>query len=446
MKSHRWIAACTAALLLAGCGGDDNSASEDTDAANATTVDATSPSTAVTTGTSGSATSAPSTADVASPPEGDLADPVLPSDNGLQLDAPIQITLLAEVPGESPVALPWSNDGAQLAVDDLNEAGGFGGHPIEMERIPAPVLDPAASQTAVLRAIDQNPTAIVGLQATAQSLQANDAVGDGGIPLLNNSTADQILASHPESISNPFSFLQRLPQTALAQGLTAVALDDLNLQKLALFCTDDPFGTNGCNAAQAAVEDAGQEIVERVTAAATATDFTSQVLELQSAGADGVIAFIYPAALPTFLDQLADNGFDIPVLSSSASLRWHDTTTGNLENLYGVEDCVPEADPRPAVQDWVKRYEERFGYTPTYQSAEHYDAVMLVADAVQRAGSTDHAAVRDALASTSLAGVCGTYEADDVQGLLHTAVSMSFTDDGPVFGRVVELGEFTFAG
>lgn len=100
------------------------------------------------------------------------------------------------------------------------------------------------------------------------------------------------------------------------------------------------------------------------------------------------------------------------------------THPGFAEQLPELGDNIGDVtywyDPQsPVWERFAARYEARFGSAPTTHAAQGYQSAVLVLDAVQRAGSTDGAAVREALAATSL-----------TEHLLPQAGPLTFGEDG----------------
>ena len=107
------------------------------------------------------------------------------------LSKPIKVVLLAEIVGESAIAVNYYNNGAMIAIDQINKAGGVCGQPIQMTRYPASPLDPQNTNAAYLKALDQNPTAIIGLPGGGTQLAGVlSNVNRGAIPMMIISLGD----------------------------------------------------------------------------------------------------------------------------------------------------------------------------------------------------------------------------------------------------------------
>jgi branched-chain amino acid transport system substrate-binding protein len=368
------------------------------------------------------------------------------SDGELSLDDPVSVIMLAETTGESEAAVPFFDDGAKMAIDDLNEAGGVGGQDVEYERISTPV-EGAEAESAFLEAAEEEPTAILGLPSSGQVLAAAQRVGEAQIPTLYEATATQAFVGAPDSVANDYGFVIRPPQVELSGGLVRFASENLSIDKVGIVCVNNPFGEAGCGTAESTAEELGVDIVAKETVEQDTTDFSSTVLELKDAGAEAVLSYIFPNAVAALHNAMGENDFDVPQVTSSASLiaGTGAITSGNLENLYGVEDCVPAADDDPDVADWASRFQEQYDYAPNYGVAESYDAVMLVAQAVEAAGSADADAVSDALTDIEYDGICTTYRGEPSQGLNHQLVAVSFNAEGqPAIEDTYELDDYEF--
>jgi branched-chain amino acid transport system substrate-binding protein len=367
-------------------------------------------------------------------------------DGELSLDDPVSMILLAETTGESEAAVPFFDDGASMAIDDLNEAGGVGGQEVEYERISTPV-EGAEAESAFLEAAEEEPTAMLGLPSSGQLLAAAQRVGEVQLPVLYEATAVQALVGAPDSVANDYGFLVRVPQTEISATLVRYAAEGLGVSDVGLVCVNNPFGEAGCGAAEDAAEELDLNIVARETVEQDTTDFSSTVLELRDEGAEAVLTYVFPNAVAALHNAMAENDFDVPQVTSSATLiaGTGAVSSGNLENLYGVEDCAPAASDDSEITDWAARFEEEYGYAPNYAVAETYDSVMMIAEAVETAGSTEPDAVRDALAEVEYEGMCAPYRGEPSQGLNHQLVAVSFDAEAqPALEETYALDDYEF--
>ena len=128
---------------------------------------------------------------------------------------------MIEVKGDSANALNDYNNGAELAVTDVNAAGGVLGQPLDYTRIPASVTDPQAARTAFLKAVDANPSAVIGFPGGASLEALTRDIDDAGIPMIHISS-DGKLAKGAES-GSPWLFSVNPDDTARATNAVAYA-------------------------------------------------------------------------------------------------------------------------------------------------------------------------------------------------------------------------------
>jgi branched-chain amino acid transport system substrate-binding protein len=344
------------------------------------------------------------------------------------LDEPVKIIGLAEKPPEGPNALPYYDEGFQMAIDELG--GEVCGQPLEFERFASSPTDGSAALNSYLQALDEEPTAIVGLPSSTAVLGAAPEVAKGGVPTIFMALAPQAFAD--AEAGSEWGFTIRPRNTTISAEVVNYAADELGATKIGLLCANNAFGTAGCDASAARAEELGLEIVARESNETTDTDLTAKVTALKNADPDVVLAFSFPNNLVVLYNQAADNGLDVPIFGgSSAGLIIDAVSADARANVWGTDDCVPVSDPETA--DWRAAYEEKFDKTMTgsgYAIAESYDSIMFVVEAIKTANSTDKEAIADAMREIEYDGICTTYKADEGQGLHHSSDIVQFDADG----------------
>jgi branched-chain amino acid transport system substrate-binding protein len=334
----------------------------------------------------------------------------------------VKIVLLAETTGESSAAVPYYDNGAKMAAEEL-------GSKVEYSRIPAPVA-PAGAENAFQQARDQNPDAIIGFPASSQGIAVSESIKSAGIPFFSLSSGEQLVKNGPNGAKN--LFLIRPVDTLTFTAQAQYAVDALKKKKIGLVCVDNATGVNGCNAAKKVIQaKKGVQIVAERQNSTTATDLTEQATAMK--GSDAILDFNFPNPLGVISNQLVDNDINVPhVDGASAGI----IAAGGVvkdkaaTNLKGTDDCVPTADKSSKVKKWVSDYQSKYGAPPIYSAAQSYDTVKLIAAAAKKAGSTSPAKLQAAIASISYNGICAKYKADDLNVLQHTANIVKFNSQG----------------
>jgi branched-chain amino acid transport system substrate-binding protein len=335
---------------------------------------------------------------------------------------PVNLVLLAETTGESSQAQPDYANGSELAVDNLKGK-------VNVTRIPAP-LSASGAENALLQAVDAQPAGIVGFPASSQLVPLGSRIGQEGIPFISLSASEEAQKGGPSGADNLF-LVRPLNSLIAREEANYVAGLKPKPKKVGLLCVENPFGTGGCAEAKRVLERKRIDVAVERTNSSTATDLTEQALAMEDV--DVVMDFNFPNPLAVFSKQLIDNGIDIPHVdgaSAGISVQSGAITGKAATNLTGVDDCVPTLDKRAKVKKWVKQYRDKFDADPQYNAAEAYDAVQMFYAAAQKAGSTDRAAIIEALKSLEYNGICTTYKADDTNVLNHSADLIKFDANG----------------
>ncbi|GAB4560564.1 MAG: ABC transporter substrate-binding protein [Anaerolineae bacterium] len=313
----------------------------------------------------------------------------------------IRIGAIYNVTGAmSSIDAPGLN-GFKLAAQEINEAGGVLGHPIEVVAI-----DGKSDQTAVTNAVSEminvhKVVAIAGLNDSTFALAAGPIAQEAGIPFV---TAGATLPTLPEQIGDYF-FMVPFGDDAQAYAIADYAIDELGA-KTAWMLVDQAYDFTTALAKffkERFTERGGTILLEDIYQSGD-TDFSAQIARLQALDPQPDVLFV--SAIPNEagittrqireagLTQpiLSGDGFDTPLIAEVA---------GDLADDVYYSTHASLDNPDPKVQNFVKAYTEAYGRPPENAfAALGYDAMKLIADAIERAGSTDPAAIRDALAAT----------------------------------------------
>jgi branched-chain amino acid transport system substrate-binding protein len=302
--------------------------------------------------------------------------------------------------GMSSIDAPGLN-GMQLAAKEINAAGGVLGRPIEI--IP---IDGKTDQTAVTNAVSEmievhEVIAIGGLNDSTFALAAGPIAQEAGIPFL---TAGATLPTLPEQIGDYF-FMVPFGDDTQAFAIADYAMDELEAQT-AYMLVDQAYDFTTALASffKQRWEERGGEIVLEDTYQSGDTDFSAQIARLQALDPPPDVLFVSAipneAGITTLqireagLTQpiLSGDGFDTPLIAEVAG----DMADGVYYSTHASLD-----NPEAKVADFVQAYTGEYGNPPENAfAALGYDMMNLLADAIERAGSTDPAAIRDALAAT----------------------------------------------
>jgi branched-chain amino acid transport system substrate-binding protein len=147
------------------------------------------------------------------------------------------------------------------------------------------------------------------------------------------------------------------------------------------------------------------------------------------------------------IKQFAQNGLSVPLIGSSSTniaVQYKLVTGDVLKNVYSVVSCDPTSgSKRQFAKDFGVTYQQKYGSVPTDLAADSYDAVWVAKAAIEKAGSTDPAAINAAMAQVSVTDkvVCSSgYQADGSHIMSH---EVSIDKFAPA-GTTQEVETYTF--
>ncbi|GIV68926.1 ABC transporter substrate-binding protein [Caldilinea sp.] len=331
-------------------------------------------------------------------------------------------------------------NGFKLAAKQINEAGGINGQMIEVIAIDGK-SDQTATTSAATELIEVHKVvAIGGLNDSTFALAAGPIAQAAGIPFV---TAGATLPTLPEQIGDYF-FMAPFGDDAQAYAIADYAFNELGA-RTAYMLVDQAydFTTALARFFKERWEANGGTIVLEDTYNSGDTDFSAQIARVKALDPQPDVLFI--SAIPNEagittkqfreagLTQpiISGDGFDTPLIGEVAGELADDvyfSTHASLDNEAEI------------VQSFVAAYEAEYGRRPENAfAALGYDTMNLIADAIRRAGSTEPAAIRDALAATQgFQGVTGVISYPEGQRKPIKSVTIIQVQDG-VYSFVTEI-------
>ena len=337
----------------------------------------------------------------------------------------ILIGVSASITGSAPTNGMRTEQGAQMAVDEINAAGGVLGKQLELY-----VADDGGVQDTGINATNliasQGVVAQVGPTLSGLALAVEGIVSEAQYPILVGATSPKLVTT----IDNQWLFRVRASDTIQAQLAAVYATENLGCTKIGLFTNSNDYGSGARTVVEEYLTEKGIEFVSESHNTGD-TDMTSQVLKLKDAGVDCVIVWTDDAETALAARQFYDLGLDVPVIGSTSistpqvnelcQPEW-------LDNWYSCTDFTTSNDSE-LVQTFVKAFNDKYGEDPELYAVTYYSAIYLLKDAMERAGSTDPSAIRDALAETDgLEVPIGTYKANDMREMIHGGTICKMVD------------------
>ena len=305
-------------------------------------------------------------------------------------------------------------EGANLAVEQVNAAGGINGRKVQLVNVNSE-SDNTKTVSGAKRLIEQEKVvAIIGPMSSGSAFAVTDTVERGRVPMIANGASRGIVLPAEQK---RFSFLAPLTDVVVL-GVMLKDMQARGIKKIALLNSDVAFGTAGRESLEKAVAGAGVTLVIKETFGNADTDMSPQLTKMRGSDAEATVLWATGAGLAIATKNHRSLGIKTPLyLAHSANdfnfLRLAGESANGIllpsSKLY-VTAALPPGDPQKVVvEGFVQAYEKKYGKPPATFAGNGYDAAMMIMQAVRRAGA-DPEKVRDAIEGTrDYLGVTAVY-------------------------------------
>lgn len=314
--------------------------------------------------------------------------------------------------------------GIEMAVSEINEAGGINGAKIEIVQ-----EDLGADDTSALNAFNritgENAVAVIGFPVSTSGFAVMTQVDRAGIPVVMGGTNSRLAAG------SDWAFDMTSTDAITSTAAAKFAADTLGVEKIGLLRESGELGTGASEVLHAAAEEYGLEIVAEEIYQSGDVDLSSHANNLRASDAEMIFVYGQQADFLVAGNALATAGVSLPAfLGGIQPGTLEKMNTDAFTAIYNRNQCVPSAAESGPLADWAAAYNEEFGAAPTEYAAIAYDGMNLLAQAIEDAGSTDPEAVRDALAGAEeTEGICGVHLGGP-DGNLSFGVTIGHYEDG----------------
>jgi branched-chain amino acid transport system substrate-binding protein len=341
--------------------------------------------------------------------------------------------------GASPLGVPEKNT-AEMLMEQINKntAGGINGAKLEITILDT-ATDPTTARTRIEKLIADGVAAIVGPSTSGASLAIYELTQNAQIPLISCAASVKIVTPVEER-----KWVFKTPQSdSLIVGVMADHLKSQNISKVAIITVSDGYGRSGKAELERILPEAGIEIIQAEEMGPGDTDAMVQLTKIRDAKPGAVICWsIQGAGAVVTKNFRADlKVVDIPlIMSHGVANKQYIELSGEAANgvilpagKLLVAGELPDSDPQKAVlTKYIADYKAEFGDEPNTFGGHAWDAIQLVAKAMEKVGD-DKAKIRDEIEkTTNFVGTGGifNFSATEHNGLTKQGVVMVKVMDG----------------
>jgi branched-chain amino acid transport system substrate-binding protein len=323
----------------------------------------------------------------------------------------IKVGEYASLTGKEATYGAAMHEGTMLAIEEVNAAGGVLGKQIELivEDDQSKAGEPA---NAVNKLISKDGVvAVLGEFASSRSLEGGPICQENKIPMISPGSTNP-------AVTQVGDYIFRVCFTDPFQGaaLANFANGTLKAKKVAIL-TDvkSDYSKGLAKYFKEKYLAGGGELAAELDFNGGDKDFKAQLTTIKNSSPDAIFIPGYYNDVALICIQAKQLGIDVPLFGGDGweSHMLLEIGKDAVEGHYFSTHCLTDQDT-PKMKSFVEAYTKRYNKAPDAMSTLGYDSAMVLIDAMKRAGTTESAALRDAIAATKdYEGVSGTFSLDE---------------------------------
>jgi branched-chain amino acid transport system substrate-binding protein len=349
-----------------------------------------------------------------------------------------QTTIGAAAPLTGQRALLGRNmkQGIEIAVEEINAAGGVLGKPLAVAFEDDQGDNPNAGINAVNKLIQVDKVSVMlGPHYTVNQMATQKTFCDHGPLSLTGASGVPVTANGCK-----FVIRVRASDIIQAKALIEFARSELKAEKVGVLYINDDFGKAGADRVVKSMQEMGMKPVAVESHNAGDKDFSAQLARFRNAGAQAVIMWTHDTEAALIVRQARQLGlaFHFAGSTSLSEPSFLKLAGDAAEGVLSANDFVP-TNPEPRVQAFVRKYETKYKMSPEIWAAAYYDATHLAAQAINQAKTLDAAKVRAAFDTLRHTGVLGDYRCEPNGDCNHQILIVEIKGGKPVVRSTVKL-------
>jgi branched-chain amino acid transport system substrate-binding protein len=332
----------------------------------------------------------------------------------------IKIAHLAPLTGGASSYGFYMVNAAKMAVEEINAKGGVKLPDGSQVKIEYAEVDETSNSAGAIegtkKAISLEPLVILGPNRSGGVLAAEKLWKEAKIPAITDATSQETTRQ-----GNPYTFRMQISSDFWIPLLVKTAAEKYNVKRPAVIYGLNDYSKANWVATEPAMAKYNLKPVIVKTFNDNDQDFSAQLLEIKKANPDALFVYGYPPEEGKIIRQRSELGMkNVPIFSERTGSVPAVFDLAGKENFEGMvcTTTLSPGDPKPAVQEIIKKYETTYKQTISSTHVNHYDSVYIIAEIIGKVGA-DREKIREQLAKLDFTGVMGHYQSDKEGNLVH---------------------------
>jgi branched-chain amino acid transport system substrate-binding protein len=312
----------------------------------------------------------------------------------------IKIANIVELSGAGATSGTNFKDGVELAVKEINAAGGILGHKIETTTSDTQ-SNPGVAKGLAQKAIDDDVFAVFGPVFSGSIMVSMTETRRAEIPNFTGGEASAITKQ-----GNPYIFRTSFTQDTAMPKVARYIASNLKAKTVALIFVNNDYGKGGRDAIMKALDAVNVKVIADISTEQSQVDFSVPVLKAKQANADIVFVYTNEEESARALRELRKQGWTKPIVGETTLVGQKvielagDAANGAVAHVGLTVDA-----PLPAMRAFRAKFEKAYKYVPDHNGIKGYTGVYLLKAGIEKVGKLDRKAVAKALHGLSVSAV-----------------------------------------
>ena len=327
--------------------------------------------------------------------------------------------------------------GGQMAVDEINKAGGVNGKMLKIVQADNK-SEPSESGNAATKLISQNKLiGIVGPATSGCTMAAEPIVTASKLPVVAPTATAESITVGKDGKTRQFVFRACFIDPFQGKVMAAFANQKLKVKSVAIYRDNSSDYSKGlAEAFKKNFEAAGGKIVAEEAYLAKDMDFKAGLTKLKAQNPEAIYIPGYYEEVGKIVKQAREIGLEVPMMGGDGwdSPKLIEIAGAKALNKTFYSSAYSADDTDPSTQKFIKAFKEKYKKDPDFFSMMGYNTVVILADAYKRANSEDGTKIAEAMAKTKDLPVAGgklTY--DDKHNPIVPALIIEIKEGKPTF-------------
>jgi branched-chain amino acid transport system substrate-binding protein len=311
--------------------------------------------------------------------------------------AQIKIAGLYELSGAGATAGTNFKNGVDMAVKEINAAGGILGKKIE-HSIADTQTNPGVAKGLTVKAVDDGVFAIFGPVFSGSIMVSMAESRKAEVPNFVGGEAAAITKQ-----GNPYVFRTSFTQDTAMPKVARYIANGLKAKTVAVIYVNNDFGKGGRDAITKALEAVGVKVVADISTDSGQVDFSAPVLKAKQANADALFVYTNEEESARALRELRKQGYNKPLVGETTltGQKVIELAGESANGAFAHVGLTIDA-PNPLMLKFKAKFYQSYNYFSDHNGIKGYTGVYLLKAAIEKTGKLDRKAVTDALHSLNL--------------------------------------------